>query len=223
MPNVMAALLNMFNAAKFGWRPILECRAVTLPRRETRWNYLGCPKLPDRSQPLVGRSSPYCGDMWKRYEVWQTSNLRRLRLGEEKKKDRRRRNYRMKIWCPHLLRRAAIIMIYYPQYWSLVVHYCAELCHNWSFRDNVHPSPKWVKTYLTLYQKWCLHLTVLPEWLRYARSGPVGGHCGPPLSTVANQYISGFLGGFLSTFLSELSLLLLLLYQMFQILSYHFI
>jgi len=22
----------------FGWRPLLECRAVTLPRRETRWN-----------------------------------------------------------------------------------------------------------------------------------------------------------------------------------------
>jgi len=53
----------LFNAAKFGWCPILECRAVTLPRRETRWNWLGCSKLPDRSQPLVGRSSPYCGDM----------------------------------------------------------------------------------------------------------------------------------------------------------------
>jgi len=26
----------LFNAAKFGWRPLLECRAVTLPRRETR-------------------------------------------------------------------------------------------------------------------------------------------------------------------------------------------
>jgi len=25
----------LFNAAKFGWRPILECCAVTLPRRET--------------------------------------------------------------------------------------------------------------------------------------------------------------------------------------------
>jgi len=34
----------LFNAAKFGWRPIL-----------------------DRSQPLVGRSSPYCGNMWRRY------------------------------------------------------------------------------------------------------------------------------------------------------------
>jgi len=52
---------------QFGWRPLLECRAVTLPRRETRWNYLGCPKLTKRSQPLVGRSPPYCGVMWRRY------------------------------------------------------------------------------------------------------------------------------------------------------------
>ena len=57
----------LFNAAKFGWRPVLECRAVTLPRCESRWNLQGCPKLPDRSQSLVGRSSPYCWDMWKRY------------------------------------------------------------------------------------------------------------------------------------------------------------
>ena len=54
-------------SAKFGWCPVLECRAVTLPRRETSWNLHGCPKLLDRSQLLVGRSSPYCGDMWRRY------------------------------------------------------------------------------------------------------------------------------------------------------------
>jgi len=57
----------LFNAAKFGWRPRLECRAVTLPRCETRWNLQGCPKLTKRSQPLVSRSSPYSGDMWRRY------------------------------------------------------------------------------------------------------------------------------------------------------------
>jgi len=59
----------VFNAAnsKFGWRPLLECRAVTLPRRETRWNLLGCPKLANKSQPLVGRRSPCCKDMWQRY------------------------------------------------------------------------------------------------------------------------------------------------------------
>jgi len=42
----------LFNAAKIGWRPVLECTAVTLPRRETRWNLQGCPKLVNRSQPL---------------------------------------------------------------------------------------------------------------------------------------------------------------------------
>ena len=71
MSNVMAALPNigaaLWSAPQFGWRPILECRAVMLPRRETRWNLQGCPKLPDRSQPLLGRSSPYYGSMWRRY------------------------------------------------------------------------------------------------------------------------------------------------------------
>jgi len=58
---------TLFNATKFGWRPLIECRAVMLPRRETRWNLLGCPKLPNGSQPLVGWSSPHCEDMWGRY------------------------------------------------------------------------------------------------------------------------------------------------------------
>jgi len=57
----------LFNAANFGWRPLLECRAVTLPRRETLWNLQGCPKLANRSQPLVGQSSPYCRHIWGRY------------------------------------------------------------------------------------------------------------------------------------------------------------
>ena len=57
----------LFNAAKSGWCPLLECRAVTLQRRKTRWNLQGCPKLANRSQPLVGRSSPYYQDMWRRY------------------------------------------------------------------------------------------------------------------------------------------------------------
>ena len=57
----------LFNAAKFGWRPLQQCRAVTLPRRETCWNLQGCPKLPNRSQPLVGRSSPCYENMWRRY------------------------------------------------------------------------------------------------------------------------------------------------------------
>jgi len=71
MPNVMAALPNIGGAlcstTQFGWRPLLQCCAVLLPRRETRWNLLGCPKLANRSQPLVGQSSAYCKGMWGRY------------------------------------------------------------------------------------------------------------------------------------------------------------
>ena len=47
--------------------PTTRCHAVTLPRRETSWNLQGCPKLPNRSQPLVGRSSLYYEDMWRTY------------------------------------------------------------------------------------------------------------------------------------------------------------
>ena len=47
--------------------PTTRCRAVMLPRRETSWNLQGSPKLVNRSHPLVGRRSPYCGDMWRTY------------------------------------------------------------------------------------------------------------------------------------------------------------
>jgi len=57
----------LFNAAKYGWRPLVECCAITLPRRKTHWNLQGCLKLANRSQPVVGRSSPYYEDMWRRY------------------------------------------------------------------------------------------------------------------------------------------------------------
>jgi len=52
--------------------PTTRCLAVTLPRRETRWNLLGCPKLANRSQLLVGRSSPYYEDMWRTYRCLTT-------------------------------------------------------------------------------------------------------------------------------------------------------
>jgi len=64
MPNVMAALPNRVGALCL--TPQFGC-AVTLPRRETRRNLLGCPKLMKRSQPLEGRRSPYCKDTWGRY------------------------------------------------------------------------------------------------------------------------------------------------------------
>jgi len=63
---------SLFNAAKFGWRPLLECGTVTLPRRESRWNWKGCPKLVNRSQPLLAGSSPRYEDMWRRYRCLTT-------------------------------------------------------------------------------------------------------------------------------------------------------
>jgi len=53
--------------AKFGWPPLSDVDAVTKATCETRWNLLGCPKLVNGSQPLMGRSSPYCENMWRRY------------------------------------------------------------------------------------------------------------------------------------------------------------
>jgi len=53
--------------AKCGWRPLSDVSAVTKPRPKTHWNLLGCPKLVNRSQTLMGRSSPYCENMWRRY------------------------------------------------------------------------------------------------------------------------------------------------------------
>ena len=53
--------------AMFGWPLVSDVAAVTLPRPEPRWNLQGCPKLPNRYQPLVGRSAPYYQDMQWRY------------------------------------------------------------------------------------------------------------------------------------------------------------
>jgi len=94
----------LLNAANFGWCPLLEYPAVTLPWHETHWNQLGCPKLPDRPQPLVGRCSPYCGDIWRRH-CCLTSFFPIVN---------------MCLICPHLLCRAAITRWLYrvecPQY-----------------------------------------------------------------------------------------------------------
>jgi len=62
--------------AEYGWRPVqrskvwltvLKCYAVTTPKRESHWNLMGCPNLTKQSQPLVGRSSPYCANRWRIY------------------------------------------------------------------------------------------------------------------------------------------------------------
>jgi len=72
MPNVMVAQPNIGGALCSTPQRLTDahyyrCRAVTLPRRQTRWNLQGCLKLPDQSEPLVGRSSPYYGDIWRTY------------------------------------------------------------------------------------------------------------------------------------------------------------
>ena len=44
----------------------VACSNVAKTRKPLK-NLLGCPKLANRSPPLVGRSLPYCGNMWRRY------------------------------------------------------------------------------------------------------------------------------------------------------------
>ena len=78
LPNIVGALwecsvIPLFpcttpqNHANFDWPPLSDVAAITKPRRETRWNLPGCPKLANRSQLFVGRSSPYCEVIWNRY------------------------------------------------------------------------------------------------------------------------------------------------------------
>jgi len=66
----------LFNAVEFGWRPLLDCCAVTLSRRDTCWNMMGCSKPANRSQPLVGLCSPYCEDIWRTYCCLSFSDCR---------------------------------------------------------------------------------------------------------------------------------------------------
>ena len=66
------------HCAKFGWPLLSDVAALTKPRRKTRWNLLGCPKLANRSQTLVGRRSPYCDDIWRTY--WCLTSFFRLTI-----------------------------------------------------------------------------------------------------------------------------------------------
>jgi len=50
--------------ATFDSLPLSDVIAVTKPLRESRWNLLGCCKPANGSQLLVGRSLPYCEDMY---------------------------------------------------------------------------------------------------------------------------------------------------------------
>jgi len=79
MPNVMAEYKwrPPFNAAMFGWRPLLECHAVMTPttrvtcsnaaKTQNPLKFVGVPQSPEWISAVSGRSSPYCEDMWGRY------------------------------------------------------------------------------------------------------------------------------------------------------------
>jgi len=54
----------LLNAEKFGWCPLLECRAVTLPRHETRWNLQGCPN----SGTISAINGPKFTILWEHVE-----------------------------------------------------------------------------------------------------------------------------------------------------------
>jgi len=57
-------LVTQLSLVGLQWATSLQYRVI---KRERRWNLLCCRKLANRSQPSVGRSSPYCGDIWRRY------------------------------------------------------------------------------------------------------------------------------------------------------------
>ena len=62
-------------AAEYRWCPLFNAAVWLTPttrvpfsnaaktRNPLKSNYLGCPELTKGSQPLLGRSSPYCEDM----------------------------------------------------------------------------------------------------------------------------------------------------------------
>ena len=63
--------------AEYRWRPLFNAALWLTPttrvtcsnaaKKRNPLKFAGVPKLTKRSQPLVGRSSPYCKDMWGRY------------------------------------------------------------------------------------------------------------------------------------------------------------
>jgi len=72
MPNVMAALPNIggrgalcstVNTAKFGWCPLLKCRAVTLPQIPLK--FAGVPQTPE---PISATSGPKFAILWGHVE-----------------------------------------------------------------------------------------------------------------------------------------------------------
>jgi len=72
MPNVMVTLPNVGGALYSTPQSLADahyympCSNAAKTRNQC-WNLVGCPKVTKRCQPLLGRSSPYCGDIWRTY------------------------------------------------------------------------------------------------------------------------------------------------------------
>jgi len=72
MPNVMAALLNIGGTICSTPQSLADAHYLTAVQKRCQvarkpLKLAGVPQTPDRSQPLVRRSSPYCGIIWRRY------------------------------------------------------------------------------------------------------------------------------------------------------------
>ena len=72
VPNVMAALPNrggslcsMPQRRKVWLTLTTRVLCSNAAKKRNPLKFAGCPKLPNRSQLLVGRSSPYCEDIWR--------------------------------------------------------------------------------------------------------------------------------------------------------------
>jgi len=82
MPNVMAAMPNIGGALCSTPQSLADtqyrvpCSNAAKTRNPLKLQ--GCPKLANRLQPLVGRSSPYQENMWRRYR--RLTNFFRLSI-----------------------------------------------------------------------------------------------------------------------------------------------
>jgi len=71
MPNMTVALPNIGGAICSTPQSLADAQyympCSNAAKTRNQLKVAGVPKLPKRSQPLVDQSSPYCGDMWRRY------------------------------------------------------------------------------------------------------------------------------------------------------------
>ena len=67
MPNIGGALCSMPQTLADSMTPTTRGPCSNAAKMRNPMKLAGCPKLTNRSQPLVGRSSSYCKEMWETY------------------------------------------------------------------------------------------------------------------------------------------------------------